>query len=140
MISALRQFACVESERRALGIGRGQLVAAEEKRGLEGNAGRLFGGPRTASRGAVGFSRELHLDLVDAEERGRARSVPSGRQRRAESIVIELIRTAVVEDAVAARYLAIRKLHDAGAFAARSPEPNGILAILEHGKRSHRES
>jgi hypothetical protein len=63
--------------------------------------------------------------------------MPFRRQHRGDAVVIYFVGAAVSEEAVAARYPAICKLHDAGAFAMRSPEPGSISAISEHGKFSH---
>ena len=90
-IGTLRQFASVKVQRCALPVWLRRLVLAQEKRGLEGHARRLFGGSRARSRPAIEFTGKLYFDLIDAENGGRACRVPSGRKRRGESIVINFV-------------------------------------------------
>src|SRR4051794_38829852 len=112
----------------------GRLVLSKEQRGLEGHAGSLFGGTRARRRHCPDFPLEPDLDLIEAEYRGRACGVPLGRQHRGEAIAIGLVRTAIGEKAVAARYPAICKLHVAGAFATCGAKPGSISAVSEHEK------
>ncbi len=109
-------------------------LLAKEQRGLEGHARRLLGRSPARSRHAIDFPRKFYFDLVDPENSGWARGMPSGRQCCGESIAVDFVGAAVAEYAIAARYPAICKMHDAGAFALRSPEPGSISTISEHGK------
>src|SRR6478736_5808565 len=107
-------------------------MLAKKQRRLEGHSRRLFGAPRTARRRAVDLSDKLDLDLVEAEHCGRPCGMPFGGQCRGEAVVLNLIGAAIGNETVAARDLAIRQMHDSGAFAARSPEPCRISTVSEH--------
>jgi hypothetical protein len=56
---------------------------------------------------------------------------PRGQNRR-KALLVDSVRAAIGEEAVAAGDSSFRQMHDARALTARGPEPGSIFAVSQH--------